>query len=55
LSGAASNYVSPAHHDRIRALFPAAEFEQIAGAGHWLHAEQPRAFEAAVRAFLDRS
>lgn len=25
---------------------------RIPGAGHWLHAEKPREFEAALRAFL---
>jgi pimeloyl-ACP methyl ester carboxylesterase len=53
LSGAASDYVRPGHRDRIKALFPAARFAKIPGAGHWLHAEKPRDFEAAVRAFLD--
>lgn len=53
LSGAASDYVLPEHRDRIRALFPAARFAKIPGAGHWLHAEKPREFEAAVRAFLN--
>jgi esterase len=43
----------PEHRDRIRALFPAARFAKIPGAGHWLHAEKPREFEAAVAAFLD--
>jgi pimeloyl-ACP methyl ester carboxylesterase len=53
LSGATSDYVLPAYRDRIRALFPKARFARIPGAGHWLHAEKPREFEAAVRAFLD--
>jgi pimeloyl-ACP methyl ester carboxylesterase len=53
LSGANSTYVLPEHRDRIRALFPAARFAKIPGAGHWLHAEKPREFEAAVAAFLD--
>ncbi|MCO8146594.1 alpha/beta fold hydrolase [Rhodovulum tesquicola] len=53
LSGATSDYVRPEHRDRIKALFPAARFARIPGAGHWLHAEKPREFEAAVRAFLD--
>ena len=53
LSGADSDYVLPAHRDRIKALFPKARFARIPSAGHWLHAENPRAFEAAVRAFLD--
>jgi pimeloyl-ACP methyl ester carboxylesterase len=52
LSGANSFYVLPEHRDRIRALFPAARFAKIPGAGHWLHAEKPREFEAAVAAFL---
>ncbi len=53
LSGAASDYVLPEHRGRIRALFPAARFAKIPGAGHWLHAEKPREFEAAVRTFLN--
>jgi len=53
LSGAMSDYVLPEHRDRIRALFPRARFAKIPGAGHWLHAEKPREFEAAVRAYLD--
>jgi pimeloyl-ACP methyl ester carboxylesterase len=51
LSGDASAYVKPAHHPAILALFPAARFATIA-AGHWLHAENPRAFLAAVEGFL---
>lgn len=53
LSGGASDYVLPEHRDRIRALFPKARFAKLPGAGHWLHAEKPRAFEASVRAFLN--
>ncbi|WP_226622936.1 alpha/beta fold hydrolase [Alloyangia pacifica] len=53
LSGAESDYVRPEHRDRIRALFPSAKFAKLPGCGHWLHAEKPREFEAAVRAFLD--
>ncbi|MFW5654845.1 MAG: alpha/beta fold hydrolase [Roseicyclus sp.] len=52
LSGAASDYVLPDHRPEIRRLFPNAKFAKIPGAGHWLHAEKPREFEAAVRAFL---
>jgi pimeloyl-ACP methyl ester carboxylesterase len=52
LSGAASDYVTPQHRPIIKAMFPAARFAKIPGAGHWLHAEKPREFEAAVRAFL---
>ena len=53
LSGGASDYVRAEHRARISELFPAAEFVSIPGAGHWLHAEKPREFEAAVRAFLE--
>ena len=53
LSGAASDYVRPDHRDRVKARFPNARFAKIPGAGHWLHAEKPREFEAAVRAFLN--
>jgi len=52
LVGAASDYVRPEALPRIHALFPAARVEAIAGAGHWLHAEAPAAFIAAVQAFL---
>ncbi|GFE63486.1 alpha/beta fold hydrolase [Litoreibacter roseus] len=52
LSGAASDYVLPEHRAQIKPLFPNAKFAKIPGAGHWLHAEKPREFEAAVRAFL---
>lgn len=53
LSGAESNYVLPEYRTQIRALFPRARFAKIPGAGHWLHAEKPREFEAATRAFLN--
>ncbi|WP_254444909.1 alpha/beta fold hydrolase [Ruegeria atlantica] len=53
LSGSASEYVLPEHRDLIRGLFPTAKFAKIPGAGHWLHADKPREFEAAVRAFLN--
>lgn len=52
LSGAESHYVAPHYRDTIKALFPKAQFAKIPGAGHWLHAEKPREFEAAVRYFL---
>ena len=53
LTGADSSYVRPEHRETIKALFPKARFARIPGAGHWLHAEQPRAFEETVRVFLD--
>ncbi|MGR3503621.1 alpha/beta fold hydrolase [Pseudaestuariivita sp.] len=53
LTGAQSDYVTAEHRPRITALFPKARFVQLKDAGHWLHADQPRAFEAAARVFLD--
>lgn len=53
LTGAESDYVLPDHRPRIKNLFPAARFAKIPGAGHWLHADKPREFEAAIRTFLD--
>jgi len=52
LTGAESPYVRPEARDVIRALFPKARMAKIPGAGHWLHAEKPREFEAALRVFL---
>lgn len=52
LAGADSHYAHVGHHPRIRELFPAAEIDAIAAAGHWVHTDQPRAFFARVQAFL---
>jgi pimeloyl-ACP methyl ester carboxylesterase len=53
LSGARSDYVKREDRDHIKALFPQAQFAKIPGAGHWLHAEKPREFEAAIRAWTE--
>lgn len=53
LTGSESHYVKPEHRETIRALFPAARFAKLIGAGHWLHADRPREFEETVRVFLD--
>ncbi|PIE07741.1 MAG: alpha/beta hydrolase [Rhodobacterales bacterium] len=53
LAGAESDYVLPQHRPVIKRLFPNARQAKIPDAGHWLHAENPRAFEAAARAFLN--
>jgi pimeloyl-ACP methyl ester carboxylesterase len=52
LTGANSDYVTPEHRPKTRTLFPRARFAKIPNAGHWLHADKPRDFEASVRAFL---
>lgn len=53
LSGANSDYVQPEHRPKIKSLFPNAKFAKIPGAAHWLHAEKPREFEAALQAFFN--
>ena len=53
LAGGASDYIRPDHRPTMRHLFPAHRLVKIPGANHWLHAEKPRDFEAAVTAWLD--
>lgn len=53
IRGGASGYVPDADLPAIRTLFPRARLETVDGAGHWLHAEAPRPFEAAVRRALE--
>jgi esterase len=53
LSGGRSPYVPETAHDAIRALFPRAAFATLPEAGHWLHAEDPAGFLAAILPFLD--
>jgi esterase len=52
ISGGDSTYVKSEHRADIKALFPAAKFAKIPGAGHWLHAEKPREFEAVLQSIL---
>jgi esterase len=52
LHGGESGYVQPAHEPIIRALFPYARFRSVAGAGHWVYADRPAEFVAALRAVL---
>lgn len=54
LHGARSDYVPPAALPAIERLFPRAELQSIPEAGHWLHAEKPAEFTAAVQAWLAR-
>ena len=52
LRGGNSDYVGPAADAPIARLFPNAIRQTIDNAGHWLHAEQPRAVIAALEEFL---
>ena len=55
LAGADSSYVTRDMRPQIKALFPTARFAKIPNAGHWLHADQPRSFEASLRVFWDHA
>lgn len=52
LYGERSGYVKPEDHSDILAHFPRAGFQGIPDAGHWVHADQPARFIAAVHGFL---
>lgn len=54
LRGERSDYVRPQHRHAIQALFPKAEFQDVPGAGHWVHAENPTDTLARLEAFLKR-
>jgi esterase len=55
LAGGASDYIQPYHQAEIERLFPMAETEIVAGAGHWLHAEQPDTIINRLAQFLASS
>ena len=52
MAGALSPYIRAEDHAAFRALFPSIAFASIPRAGHWLHAENPEGFLAALREFL---
>jgi len=52
LKGANSNYILSEDYPSIRRIYPEAEIVEISDAGHWLHAEQPELFMAALWKFL---
>jgi len=51
--GAKSDYVADDDEARIRELFPQAKLVTIDGAGHWVHADRPRALADVVVDFLE--
>lgn len=50
--GADSNYVSDAVLPALREVLPQARVVTLKQAGHWLHADQPEAFQQTVDAFI---
>ncbi|MGO2580054.1 MAG: alpha/beta fold hydrolase [Halomonas sp.] len=53
LRGADSPYVADAMLPALRAVMPSARVVTLKNAGHWLHADQPEAFQQAVEIFLN--
>ena len=52
LGGQKSDYILEHDIVKIQTYFPNAVLKWIADAGHWLHAENPKAFTAALHNFL---
>ncbi|MCW8891629.1 MAG: alpha/beta fold hydrolase [Sedimenticola sp.] len=50
--GGQSDYVKPQAHGTIQRLFPQAQLKSIPSAGHWVYAEQPKAFADLLMDFL---
>ncbi|XP_048374381.1 protein ABHD11 isoform X2 [Sphaerodactylus townsendi] len=55
LGGSKSEYISSNDYPEIERLFPQAEIQYVPDAGHWVHADQPQQFLAAVCNFLELS
>ncbi len=52
MRGALSPYIKDEDREAIEDLFPNAEIVTIPKAGHWVHAEKPKEFVAALTEFL---
>ncbi len=52
ITGARSDYVGEAERKRFARYFPRARVVEIRDAGHWVHADRPEEFIAAVREAL---
>ncbi len=54
VKGGLSDYIDPFKFDKqVSPLFPKATLKTIENAGHWLHAESPRAFKEIVIDFIE--
>ncbi len=52
IRGGKSDYLKPEDEPLIRELFPLAQIQTIAGAGHWVHADAPAEFLRLALDFL---
>lgn len=51
--GGLSEFILPEHRMPTLHAFPNAQLREVADAGHWVHFEKPRLFNAMVQRFLD--
>lgn len=54
IRGELSDYVLPSMKDTILHFYPHVQLRTLQGAGHWLHAEKPLAFNQQVLRFLQQ-
>lgn len=54
LRGENSNYIVQKDEELIKTLFENVEIKTVAGAGHWIQAEQPKAFQDLVFEFIEK-
>jgi esterase len=52
LKGADSDYLPEDDYKDIQKVFPAAEFEEVTDAGHWIHSDRPDAVIKNIRRLL---
>lgn len=55
MRGENSTYIKDEDLEGILDLFPNAKLETISGAGHWVQADQPKAFVSTLLSFLGRA
>ncbi len=53
IHGALSDYIKEGDEEKIQSHFPQAELVEIANAGHWIHAENPKDFMLETLRFLN--
>ena len=52
IGGENSDYLKFEYHALIRKYFPESKIAMLKNCGHWLHVEQPEAFQKTVNEFL---
>lgn len=53
IAGGKSDYIQTSDHDQIKSAFPNSRIVTVQGAGHWVHAEQPKEVVRLVNDFAD--